>query len=124
MDTSLALTTERAFYMISISMPSPAATPSRFYRRHFSAVERLLLDRFAEDDGSSEMDLLRVVLARLLVVSQRRRAAGWTQQAAVLAVFCHTARNLGALTRCRIILARGRPDPFLESIAVTDLEDL
>ncbi len=113
----------RVLYHILMMYPRAVSPPS-LYRRHFSPAELRLLEHFAEDDGSSEIDLLRVGLARLLALSHNRRGGGWTRQAEVLSVSFHSARILAALTRCRIILARGRPDPLLESIAVDDLADL
>lgn len=105
-------------------MASHSRTPQRLYRQHFTPAEQLLLDRFRDDDGSSEIDLLRIVLARALRLSTLPKGVGWLQDAAALSAYCRTARNLAALTRCRITVARFYPDPLLESFAVDRLEDL
>ncbi len=121
MNTSVVLTTEHLFYKIK---PTMNASPPRLYRQHFTPAECALLDRFREDDGASELAMLRLLLARTAAVSGASPRRGWVARAAALSVYCRTALNLAELIRCQVQLAKFRPDPLLESIAARDLEDL
>ncbi len=109
----------------SVALP-PRVTPvhPRLYRRYFTPRECDWLDRFSDEDGSSEINLLRVLLARLRAAAAEHRSRGWSHQVVLLTAFSAIALNLAALTRLKLAAAAKAPDPALEVWAAADLEDL
>ncbi len=87
----------------------------RLYRRYFTHRECDWLDRFSDEDGSSEISLLRVLLARLLAAAAKHRSRGWSHQVVLLTAFSAIALNLAALTRLKLAAAATAPDPALET---------
>ena len=74
------------------------------YRQYFTPEEIAMLDATPLDDLTSEINLLRVLLARLLEVSQRIHALALKQQAAMLAAFSATGCVIASLTRLQVRL--------------------
>ena len=74
------------------------------YRQYFTPEEIAMLDATPLDDLTSEINLLRVMLARLFEASQHLRDLALKQQAAMLSAFAATASSIASLTRlqCRL----------------------
>lgn len=107
------LTPERMFYIMKSTMPgSPACfrDPHRssrgkklassapgLYSQCFTPSECELLDIFPAADGLSELNLLRVLLARTLAASRRWAGFDLKTHSALLWALGRTAANIGAL---------------------------
>lgn len=102
----------------------PSSVHPRLYRRFFTSTECGRLDSLSDEDGSSEVEMLRVVLARAVSLARTPRPSGWTHHGALLSVFSHAALNLAALVRLQVAAARNAPDPLWDSFAARDVEDL
>ncbi len=74
------------------------------YRRYFTPEEIALLDATPSDDLTSEIHLLRLLLARLLEAAQRLRQSALEQHAAILGAVCAAGSTLAALLRLQIKL--------------------
>ncbi len=74
------------------------------YRQYFTPEEIAMLDATPLDDLTSEINLLRVLLARLFEASQRIRALALKQQAAALAAYSATGSVIASLTRLQFRL--------------------
>ena len=128
--THLRLTFEHVFYKMSMPMSHSqdaqrsGPPPPRLYRRSFTPAERLMLDRHTDQDGHSELNLLRVLLARLAAASARAARSGRTLNVALLSVYSLAAINMSALELIQLRAARDAPDPALEMFAAASLEDL
>ncbi len=105
-------------------LPGSASRPARLYRQYFTSAERQLLDRLDEGDGSSEFNLLRVLLVRAVAASRRLPCDDMGLQSVLLSAFSRAALNLASLTRFRIARERDLPNPALDAFAVDDVEDL
>ncbi len=105
------------------SIPSASPRP-RIYRRHFTPAECLWLDRLSDEDGRSELNLLRVLLSRVIASAAKRRVSSWSGLAALLSVFSLSTLNIAALVRIRLDLSLDDLDPRLDPLAALDLEDL
>ncbi len=74
------------------------------YRQYFTPAEIAMLDATPIDDLTSEINLLRVLLARLLETSQRLHDLALETHAKVLAAFSHAAIVLASLVRLQLAL--------------------
>jgi hypothetical protein len=86
----------------------PAASSSRprpsLYRRYFTAAERERLDATPADDLTSEINLLRILLARTLAAAQQARQLALETHARILSVFSATGIVLAGLVRLQVTL--------------------
>jgi hypothetical protein len=87
--------------MKPLTSPSPFPPPAHasLYRRYFTPAECARLDATPLDDLSSEINLLRVLLARVLAASQRARDLALETQARILAAFSHAGIVMASLAR-------------------------
>ena len=70
------------------------------YRQYFTPEEIAMLDATPLDDLTSEINLLRILLSRLLAAATRRlRQLTLKQHAAILATFSATGIALASLVR-------------------------
>jgi hypothetical protein len=76
-------------------MPSP-------YRQFFTAQEIEMLDATPPDDLSSEINLIRVLIVRVLEAAQQVKDMALQQRAALLAAFAHAGITLSALVRHQV----------------------
>ncbi len=79
-------------------------TPPSIYRRYFTAEECALLDATPLDDLSSEIDALRLLLARLLAACRRLREISLETHAAILSAFSASCKVIAGLFRLQCIL--------------------
>ena len=108
------------FRIIEATMPTPVGLCSQYFTR----TERRLLERFPTEDGLSELNLLRVLLARTLGAASRLPRRNLGHQAALLAALSRTAANIAALARLRAGGLTTADDPVLDAFAALDLADL
>ena len=120
MNNLLPLTPEHVFYIIKSNMPTPAG----LYSQYFTRSERALLDLFPAEDGLSELNLLRVLSARMLATARRKPGRDLTRQVALLSTLSHTAANIAALARLRAKSLTLAEDPLLQALAALDVDDL
>jgi uncharacterized protein with PhoU and TrkA domain len=69
------------------------------YRQYFTPDEIALLDNTPRDDLTSEINLLRVLLARVLEASQKAKELTLKQHAAILAAFSKAGTAIARLVR-------------------------
>ncbi len=79
------------------------STPS-LYREFFTAEERRMLDATPRDDLTSEINLLRVLVARVLEASQHARDVALKQHAAMLAAFSAAGKTIAGLVLLQLEL--------------------
>ncbi len=91
------------------------STPS-LYREYFTAEERKMLDATPRDDLTSEINLLRVLVARVLEASQQARDLALKQHAAMRAAFSHAGKTIARL----VLLQLELHDPMEEYWAKVD----
>jgi hypothetical protein len=89
------------------SHSTPQATnpqPLSLYRRFFTPTECAMLDAVPLDDLSSEINLLRLLLARTLAAMRKTRSLELKTQAAILSAFSGAGIVIARLVRLQIIL--------------------
>jgi hypothetical protein len=88
--------------------PVPTSQPpgprKSIYRRYYSATERLLLDATPTDDLTSEINLLRLLLTRVMEASRHRRDRTLESQAAILSAFSASGVVIASLVRLQVQL--------------------
>jgi hypothetical protein len=86
----------------------PATSPSRsstsIYRRYFTAAECERLDATPVDDLASEINLLRILLARVLAAAKRARKLALETHARILSAFSAAGIVMAALVRLQVTL--------------------
>ena len=86
----------------------PTTAPSRsstsLYRRYFTAAECERLDATPADDLTSEINLLRILLARVLAATQHARQLALETHARILSAFSATGIVLAGLVRLQLTL--------------------
>ncbi len=119
------LTTELVFYTMVLTMPrlprspaSPAQAPG-LYRRHFTRAQCALLDRFPEQRGTSEINLLRVLLSRTLAAGGGQDISA-SQLAALLSAAVLTTLHLSILVRLHSSAAGDLSDSFQQFLGVIE----
>ncbi len=85
------------------------STPS-LYREYFTAEERRMLDATPRDDLTSEINLMRVMVARVLAASKQARDLALKQHAAMLAAFSAAGKTIARL----VLLQLDLHDPMEE----------
>ncbi len=85
------------------------STPS-LYREYFTPEERRMLDATPRDDLTSEINLLRVLTARLLAASQQAHEITLQTHARMLAAFSAAAKTIARL----VLLQLDLHDPMEE----------
>ncbi len=81
------------------------STPS-LYREYFTPEERKMLDATPRGDLTSEINLLRVLVARVLAASQQARDLALKQHAAMLAAFSAAGKTIARLVLLQTRAAR------------------
>ena len=99
-------------------------TPAGLYSQYFTRSERALLDLFPAGDGLSELNLLRVLSARMFAAARRMPGCDVARRVALLSALSHTASNIAALTRLRAKSLTPADDPVLQALAALDVDDL
>ncbi len=84
-------------------MNTPFSPPS-LYRQYFTPAECAMLDATPPDDLTSEINLLRVLLARLLAAAQRTRQLSLDLHAKMLSAFSAAGIVIAALVRLQCLL--------------------
>ena len=79
------------------------AAPS-LYRRYFTRDECAMLDATPLDDVSSEIDLLRLLLARVLAAAKRKRSLSLELHASMVSAFSAAGIVIAALVRLQLKL--------------------
>ncbi len=79
------------------------STPS-LYREYFSREERKMLDATPRDDLTSEINLMRVFIARVLAASKQARELTLKQHAAMLAGFSAAGKTIARLVLLQLEL--------------------
>ncbi len=104
------LTLEHLFYIIKVNhilfivrKTMTSHTPS-LYREYFTPEERRMLDATPRDDLTSEINLMRVLVARVLAASQQARDLALKQHAAMLAAFSSAGMVIARLVRLQLEL--------------------
>ncbi len=69
------------------------------YRQYFTPQEIALLDHTQRNDLTSEINLLRVLMARVLEACQHAKELTLKQHAAIVAAFSHAGLSLARLVR-------------------------
>jgi hypothetical protein len=92
------------------SDPSPS-----LYRQYFTPAERLMLDASPPGDLSSEIDLLRLMLTRVLLASRASDPLDLKTHAGILAGFSAAALVIARLVRTQGKL-KGDWDPLWPEI--------
>ena len=69
------------------------------YRQYFTAEEIALLDATPRNDLTSEINLLRVLMARVLEAAQHAKELTLKQHAAILAALSRGCTTVGQLVR-------------------------
>jgi hypothetical protein len=90
------------------SSDQPASPPARprasLYRRYFTAAECELLDATPPDDLTSEINLLRILLARVLAATKRARKLALETHARVLSAFSAAGIVMAGLVHLQVML--------------------
>ncbi len=78
--------------------------PSSLYRPFFTPEECALLDASSPDDLTSEINLLRILLTRVLSASRNPKELSLSQHAAILSAFSATGIVLARLVglQCKL----------------------
>jgi len=79
--------------------PRPSPARNSIYRRFFSRAECEMLDATPVDDLTSEINLLRILLARVLASTQRPRDRTIETQARILSAFSAAGIVIASLVR-------------------------
>ena len=69
------------------------------YRQYFTPAEIALLDATPRDDLTSEINLLRVLIARVLAASQKAKELTLKQHVAIVSAFSKAGMALARLVR-------------------------
>ncbi len=69
------------------------------YRQYFTPAEIARLDQTERQDLTSEINLLRVLLARVLEACQHAKDLSLKQHTAIVSVFSHAGLSLARLVR-------------------------
>jgi hypothetical protein len=72
---------------------------SSLYRQYFTPEEIYLLDHTDRNDLTSEINLLRILLARLLEAWQKARDLALKQQAAIVTTIARTGQTIARLAK-------------------------
>ena len=104
--------------------PAINPQPATLYRRYFTPAECALLDAVPLDDLSSEINLLRLLLARTLAAMRKAPSLELKTQAAILGAFSGSGIVIGRLVRLQIILHSPMASLWLEIEAGKDLARL
>ncbi len=91
------------------------STPS-LYREYFTPEERKMLDATPRDDLTSEINLLRVMVARVLAASKQARDLALKQHAKMLAAFSAAGKTIARL----VLLQLELHDPMEEYWAAVE----
>ena len=79
-------------------------TTTSIYRQYFTPTECEMLDATPVDDLSSEINLLRILITRVLAAWQRTRQIGLEMHARILSTFSAAGLVLAGLVRLQIKL--------------------
>jgi hypothetical protein len=79
--------------------PPPSPAHNSLYRRYFTPLECAMLDATPPDDLTSEINLLRILLARVLAATQQARQRTLELQANILSAFSHAGIVIASLAR-------------------------
>jgi hypothetical protein len=74
------------------------------YRRYFTSDECAMLDATPSDDLTSEIELLRLLLARVLAAAKRKRSISLELHASMLSAFSAAGIVIAALVRLQLKL--------------------
>ncbi len=72
---------------------------SSLYRPYFTPEEIYLLDHSDRNDVMSEINLIRVLIARVLEAAQKAKELTLKEHAAILSAFSHAGLTLARLVR-------------------------
>ena len=89
--------------------------PASLYRRYFTARECEMLDATPRDDLSSEINLLRLLLARVLAACKRAHQLSLELHARILSAFSAAGIVLAGLVRLQMKL-HNPMDEFWEQV--------
>jgi hypothetical protein len=97
-------------------------TPPLLYRQYFTPEECRLLDSCDLDSASSEIDLIRLLIARVLAAARRLRLT-LKHHFSMLVAFCQAAITMAALARIEY-KRNPPPDPILAILGELDPDDI
>ncbi len=73
--------------------------PTSLYRQYFTPAEIARLDQTDRNDLTSEINLLRVLLARVLEAAQKAKELSLKQHTHIVSAFSHAGISLARLVR-------------------------
>src|SRR5512142_1349130 len=76
--------------------------PASLYRPYFTPAEIDLLDHTDRQDLMSEINLIRVLIARVLEAAQHAKELTIKEHAAILSAFSHAGLTLARLARVQV----------------------